>query len=210
MSAVEKTGCLNSFVETTKRVMGDDRTTLVASSIFGFLGAAFLVWGVVHFVPQWTQAFSHQSTVSYMTPAQVALNPYAMAALVGGGAITMIGFCQVVSLIFKRSEPNQAQERRKQLQSLAVGVVALSLAVALIAASAVIYTQITGARLQALPFGATIIATSQQKLIALLCLGSIGGGLAGVGITGMGHYLKHYFRAKHTPQVPPYPPYEGL
>lgn len=212
MTTIINSGDSQNFLETTfqeicSEVCSED-VQVVTCSLFTVLGAALLAWGIVHFIPQWGQALGRIKSVSFMTPSQILNNPYAMTALIAGGAFALMGLSKLVTQIFQKIiPPSEATDRHrlhKQVAAIMSGITVCAVAAILIGAAAHAYQHITNGTLTAYPTGAIMITTSQQQLIALLICGSIGGALAGTGTFILGYSLKSLASNEHRPKVSPF------
>lgn len=201
-------GCFLKAIIPTER-----KAQLAAITLI--VGAAFAIFGIVHFVPQWTHLPNWSVNVSYMTQTQFALNSFAFSSLIIGSMVTLISTVVVVNLIkdkiMKRdlttdtkSADSKPPKRYKPILYLGIAALATAVAIGLLIAAAHGLNNINDGPLT-LPSGETIIAVSQSQIHSIFIFGLTGAAFSSLGIYALARlihvYAKRAFNHNHQNKI---------
>ncbi len=174
---------------------------------------SFALYGIVHFIPQWTSPYQG---VLYMLPNQFAQNAFAFSALTIGLATSLATVAKLIkdkiSDYFGTKEiadleSSKWSESHKYLVVAAVAIVA-AIAFFVIASNALNHLYDIN-----LPH---IVAISQQQLNLVWALGVSGAVATSIGLYATAHYVNYLIakvRENANPQDPdtlPYPDHDNI
>lgn len=167
--------------------------TNVTVSVVIVSGVALAIFGIAHFVPQWTHLPNWSVNVSYMTMHQLSLNPFAFSALTLGTAIVVMMAAKIINEKITKAAKKHTEDSESLSTSTIVKHLSLIAITAVAATILLILATHAYNHLNAGPLTLhswqTVMAVSQAKLQAILSFGTTGAAAGGLGIYTLARFI---------------------